>query len=34
MSHEIFIKIEGIDGESKQAAHKGWIDVINFGYSV
>ena len=34
MSHEIFIKIEGIDGESKQAAHKGWIDVLNFGYSV
>jgi type VI secretion system secreted protein Hcp len=34
MSHEIFVKLDGIDGESKQAAHKNWVDVLNFGYSV
>ncbi|MDR2091768.1 MAG: type VI secretion system tube protein Hcp [Azoarcus sp.] len=34
MSHEIFVKIEGITGESKQAAHKGWVDVLDFSYSV
>ncbi|MDR1228959.1 MAG: type VI secretion system tube protein Hcp, partial [Azoarcus sp.] len=32
MSHEIFIKIDGIAGESQQAAHKGWIDVVQFSY--
>lgn len=31
---DIFIKIEGIDGESKDAKHKSWIDVLNFSYSV
>ncbi|MDR1063894.1 MAG: type VI secretion system tube protein Hcp [Azoarcus sp.] len=32
MSHEIFIKIDGIAGESQQAAHKGWIDAIHITY--
>ena len=31
---EIFIKIEGITGESKDAKHKGWIDAINLSYGV
>jgi type VI secretion system secreted protein Hcp len=34
MSHEIFAKLDGIAGESKQAAHKGWIDVLQFSYGV
>ena len=34
MSHEIFVKLDGIDGESKQANHKGWIDVLDFSYGV
>jgi type VI secretion system secreted protein Hcp len=34
MSHETFIKIEGIAGESKQNAHKGWIETLQFSYSV
>ncbi|MDR1662080.1 MAG: type VI secretion system tube protein Hcp [Azoarcus sp.] len=34
MSHEIFVKLDGIDGESKQANHKGWIDVLDLSYSV
>jgi type VI secretion system secreted protein Hcp len=31
---EIFVKIEGITGESKDAKHKGWIDAINLSYGV
>jgi type VI secretion system secreted protein Hcp len=31
---DIFIKLDGIDGESKDAKHKGWIDVVSFGYGV
>ncbi|MCL1825666.1 MAG: type VI secretion system tube protein Hcp [Betaproteobacteria bacterium] len=31
---DIFIKLEGIDGESKDGKHKNWIDVLSFGYSV
>jgi type VI secretion system secreted protein Hcp len=34
MTHEVFVKLEGIDGESKQVDHKGWIDVLGFSYSV
>ena len=34
MIQETFIKIDGITGESKQAEHKGWIDVLDFGYRV
>jgi type VI secretion system secreted protein Hcp len=31
---EIFIKIEGITGESKDAKHKGWIDALNVEYGL
>ncbi|MDR1425030.1 MAG: type VI secretion system tube protein Hcp [Azoarcus sp.] len=31
---EIYVKIEGIEGESKDAKHKGWIDAINLSYGV
>jgi type VI secretion system secreted protein Hcp len=34
MLQEVFIRLEGIAGESKQAAHKGWIDVLDFDYKV
>jgi len=31
---DIYIKLEGITGESKDANHKGWIDVLSFDYAV
>ncbi|MDR1662744.1 MAG: type VI secretion system tube protein Hcp [Azoarcus sp.] len=31
---DFYIKLEGIDGESKDSKHKGWIDALSFGYSV
>jgi len=31
---DFFIKIAGIDGESKDSKHIGWIDVLSFGYGV
>lgn len=31
---DIFIKIDGIDGECKDAKHMNWIDVLGFSYSV
>ena len=31
---EILVKIEGIEGESKDVKHKGWIDATNFNYGV
>ncbi|MCL2590224.1 MAG: type VI secretion system tube protein Hcp [Betaproteobacteria bacterium] len=31
---DIFINIDGIKGESKDAKHAGWIDVLSFSYSV
>jgi type VI secretion system secreted protein Hcp len=34
MIQEVFIKIDGITGESKQAKHKGWIDVLTYSYRV
>lgn len=30
----VFLKIQGIDGESADSGHKGWIDVDSFTYSV
>lgn len=30
----IYIKIDSIDGESKDAQHSGWIDALSFGYAV
>lgn len=31
---DTYIRIEGITGESKDARHKGWIDVLNLDYNV
>lgn len=31
---DFFIKIAGIDGESKDSKHTGWIDVLSFNYGV
>lgn len=31
---DFFIKIDGIEGESKDSKHKGWIDVLSFSYAV
>jgi len=31
---DFFIKIAGIDGESKDSKHAGWIDVLSFSYNV
>ncbi|MDR2451499.1 MAG: type VI secretion system tube protein Hcp [Candidatus Accumulibacter sp.] len=31
---EIYVRIEGIEGESKDAKHKGWIDAVSLGYGV
>jgi len=31
---DFFIKIAGIDGESKDSKHTGWIDVLSFSYGV
>lgn len=31
---DVFIKIDGIPGESKDSSHAGWIDVINLNYGV
>ncbi|MDR3213134.1 MAG: type VI secretion system tube protein Hcp [Azoarcus sp.] len=31
---DFFIKLEGINGESKDSKHKDWIDVLSFSYGV
>jgi type VI secretion system secreted protein Hcp len=31
---DFYIKLEGIDGESKDSKHKNWIDVLSFNYGV
>lgn len=31
---DFFIKIAGVDGESKDSKHGGWIDVLTFNYGV
>jgi len=31
---DIYIKLKGIDGESQDSQHKGWIEVLNFSYGV
>ncbi len=31
---DFYIKIAGIDGESKDSKHAGWIDVLTFNYGV
>ncbi len=34
MSNDVFLKIEGIDGESSDSAHKKWIEVLSFDHGV
>jgi type VI secretion system Hcp family effector len=31
---DVYLKIDGIDGECSDLQHSGWIEVINFGFSV
>lgn len=31
---DFYVKIAGIDGESKDSKHTGWIDVLSFNYGV
>jgi type VI secretion system secreted protein Hcp len=31
---DFYIQLQGIDGESKDSKHAGWIDVLSFEYSV
>jgi len=31
---DFYVKINGIEGESKDGKHKGWIDALSFSYSV
>jgi len=30
----MYLKIEGVDGESKDSAHKNWIDVLNWSWGI
>lgn len=34
MAYDVFLKIDGVDGESTDAKHKGAIDVVSFGFGV
>jgi len=34
MAYDAFIKFDGIDGESLDAKHKNWIDVLSFSWGV
>lgn len=34
MAVDIFLKIDGIDGESKEAAHRDWIEVSSWNWGV
>jgi type VI secretion system secreted protein Hcp len=34
MGFDAFIKIDGIDGESSDAKHKGWIEILSYGMGV
>ncbi len=34
MAFDAFLKIEGIDGESTEAEHQNWIDVVSFSWGV
>ena len=34
MSYDVYIKIEGIEGESNDAKHIGWIEVTSFGLAI
>lgn len=34
MAFDVFLKVDGVDGESADAKHKGTIDVLSFGFGV
>ena len=34
MAYDAFIKFDGIDGESLDAKHKNWVDVLSFSWGV
>ena len=34
MSIALFLKVDGADGESKESAHKDWIDVDSFSWGI
>jgi len=34
MAYDAFLKIDGIDGESLDSKHKGWIEVLSFSWGV
>lgn len=34
MAHDIFLKIDGVDGESQDANHKDEIEVLNWGWNM
>ncbi|MET5116121.1 type VI secretion system tube protein Hcp, partial [Burkholderia pseudomallei] len=34
MSHDIFLKINGFDGEAEDATHKGEIEVLSWSWNV
>ncbi|MBU6400721.1 MAG: type VI secretion system tube protein Hcp [Verrucomicrobia bacterium] len=34
MAFDAFLKIDGIDGESTDAQHQGWIDILSFQWGV
>ena len=34
MGFDAFIKIDGIEGESKDDGHKGWVEILNFSHGV
>ncbi|MBW3622746.1 MAG: type VI secretion system tube protein Hcp [Armatimonadetes bacterium] len=34
MAYEFYLKIDGIDGESRDEDHKGWIEILSFSWGV
>lgn len=34
MAVDMFLKLKGIDGESQDAAHTGWIDILSWSWNV
>ena len=34
MAFDAFLKIDGIPGESADAKHKDWIDVLSYGFGI
>lgn len=32
MSHDMYLKVDGVNGESKDASHSGWTDITSFSW--